>query len=335
MSKNKISSKIKTIRLSCVRKSRFHWNRDISPADIEELADSIGKFGQMHPLIVQRSKNSDHIYELLAGERRYQAMRKLNLATVQVKIADVDDIDARLISLEENLKIKKPSSDEWHTALVEWRRLTNEKRGFDAYARPPKGRPKGSGAKSADDTDNDAQEDENATADAIDSEQRPVSAEEMAETFGVSRRTIERNLKREENLIKPVICAYRARKITGEQADNLANLSEEEQAEELGILMSENQDKQYAEREERREQKRFEELRKQGLTSARRLLSTSQGVCSKDLLPKLHDLLRLMNEDESVLSRVKPKHYVSLSETHELLGKCIAKLEERQDNAQE
>ena len=68
---------------------------------IEELADSIKKYGVIQPLIVQKKGN---YYEIIAGERRWRACRKIGLKKVPVIIRDYDETDQLKISLIENIQ---------------------------------------------------------------------------------------------------------------------------------------------------------------------------------------------------------------------------------------
>jgi hypothetical protein len=55
---------------------------------------------QIEPIVIRPKKNR---YELIAGERRLPAVKKyITLKTIQAKIIDVDDLQARRISAAEN-----------------------------------------------------------------------------------------------------------------------------------------------------------------------------------------------------------------------------------------
>ena len=139
MAKKKLVDK--TIRVAQIRVSDQHWSRDYDNKKMRQLQDSIADRGQLHNIIVRPSKRSKSTYELLAGGRRYKAIRELGLDKINVKVADVDDVEARLISLDENLRVEHPTSGDWSQKLEEWRQLTNVQRGHDPNARA-KGGPK-------------------------------------------------------------------------------------------------------------------------------------------------------------------------------------------------
>ena len=70
--------------------------------EIEELAASIEKDGLLQPILVRTiGVNS---YQIIAGERRWQACRLIGLKTVPVRIKEVDDDKALELALIENVQ---------------------------------------------------------------------------------------------------------------------------------------------------------------------------------------------------------------------------------------
>ena len=57
--------------------------------EIEELSNSIEKDGLLQPILVRRM--DDGTYQIIAGERRWQASKAAGLEKVPVRIKDVDD----------------------------------------------------------------------------------------------------------------------------------------------------------------------------------------------------------------------------------------------------
>jgi ParB family chromosome partitioning protein len=71
-------------------------------SDIDGLASSIGQHGLLSPLLVRRAL--DGLFEVVAGQRRLLACRKVSLDPVPcLVIDDLDDIDAATLSLVENV----------------------------------------------------------------------------------------------------------------------------------------------------------------------------------------------------------------------------------------
>lgn len=77
---------------------RKYFNDDT----IDELAQSIKAYGIIQPLSVR--KISDDKYELIAGERRFKAAKKVGLNEVPVIVLDISDKDSAAIALLENLQ---------------------------------------------------------------------------------------------------------------------------------------------------------------------------------------------------------------------------------------
>ena len=69
---------------------------------IDELAESIKNTGLLSPLVVQ--KDEDDNYLIIAGERRYHALKKLDTKEVMVMIIDSSEQLANDISLIENIQ---------------------------------------------------------------------------------------------------------------------------------------------------------------------------------------------------------------------------------------
>lgn len=68
---------------------------------IRDLADNIREHGLLHPLQVRKMEN---MYAILAGQRRFLAVRSLGWKTVPCRVLDVTPQEAEEISLVENLQ---------------------------------------------------------------------------------------------------------------------------------------------------------------------------------------------------------------------------------------
>ena len=76
---------------------RIHFNE----TELRELSESIQEHGVLQPLLVRKHGNG---YEIIAGERRYQASKLAGLEEVPVIIKDVDDEKMLALALIENLQ---------------------------------------------------------------------------------------------------------------------------------------------------------------------------------------------------------------------------------------
>ena len=93
------------IDLDSIDISKWNIRKDLTAgtedASIEDLAENIREKGLLHPIIVR--KTSSGRYELIAGQRRYLACKKLGMGKIRANVRDVGDIEAVEISLAEGL----------------------------------------------------------------------------------------------------------------------------------------------------------------------------------------------------------------------------------------
>lgn len=71
------------------------------PEEIEELANSIKRDGLLQPILVRRVGGQ---YEIIAGERRWQACRSLGMETIPVRFWMADEDKALELALVENIQ---------------------------------------------------------------------------------------------------------------------------------------------------------------------------------------------------------------------------------------
>lgn len=76
---------------------RFHFDK----VKLDELAESIREHGILQPLIV--TSNGDN-YEIIAGERRFQAAKIVGLKTVPVVVRDATKLEKLELSIIENIQ---------------------------------------------------------------------------------------------------------------------------------------------------------------------------------------------------------------------------------------
>jgi len=86
--------------------SEFNTRKDLAAgtedSSIDDLAASIREKGLLNPIIVRSSSSGN--YELIVGQRRLLACRKLGLKSIAALVrSEVDDADGTAISLIENV----------------------------------------------------------------------------------------------------------------------------------------------------------------------------------------------------------------------------------------
>ncbi|MEZ0348233.1 MAG: ParB/RepB/Spo0J family partition protein [Thermus sp.] len=69
---------------------------------VADLARSMKEHGLLHPIVVRPLE--DGRYEIVAGERRYRAALALGWETIPATVVEMDDVEAYLASLAENVK---------------------------------------------------------------------------------------------------------------------------------------------------------------------------------------------------------------------------------------
>ncbi|HAM16240.1 MAG TPA: chromosome partitioning protein ParB [Eggerthellaceae bacterium] len=69
--------------------------------DLEELAQSIRKNGLLQPILVRPVGD---MYEIIAGERRWQACKTLGMEKVPIRIKEADDEETVILALIENIQ---------------------------------------------------------------------------------------------------------------------------------------------------------------------------------------------------------------------------------------
>ena len=87
--------------------------RTFSPAELDELANSIAQVGILQPLTVRAL---EHGWELVAGERRLRAAAQAGLETVPCLVIQADEAKSTLLALVEN--VQRQDLDFWEEALA-------------------------------------------------------------------------------------------------------------------------------------------------------------------------------------------------------------------------
>lgn len=93
--------KIQEIKLESILPNKYQPRQDINDENIEDLARSIDENGIIQPIIV-RSRDSG--YEIIAGERRFRASKKLGLKKIPCIIRDIKDDQSAKLALIENIQ---------------------------------------------------------------------------------------------------------------------------------------------------------------------------------------------------------------------------------------
>jgi ParB family chromosome partitioning protein len=88
--------------------------------DLVPLMNSLKKYGQMNPIVLNSR------YELIAGFRRLQALKRLGWTTVRATIVDRNtELEMLELELEENIQRRDLSADEISDGFDRMSRLKN------------------------------------------------------------------------------------------------------------------------------------------------------------------------------------------------------------------
>ncbi len=90
-----------TLKITLIEPNKSQPRKQFDEEALNELADSIKKYGVLEPLIV--TPRGDY-YELIAGERRWRAARIAGIKEVPVVIREYSDKEIMEISLIENIQ---------------------------------------------------------------------------------------------------------------------------------------------------------------------------------------------------------------------------------------
>jgi len=115
------------IPLASIIPNRFQPRTIFDDSKIDELARTIHTHGVIQPIVVRQMDNGQ--YEIIAGERRYRAMTKLEWTEVPAIIRNLSDKETASVALIENLQREELTAIEEALAyqkLLELHELTQE-----------------------------------------------------------------------------------------------------------------------------------------------------------------------------------------------------------------
>lgn len=92
---------IKNLKVMEIEPNRNQPRRKFDEESLEELAESIKKYGLIQPIVVAKK---DQYYEIIAGERRWRATKKAGITEIPAIIREDDVRKNKEISLIENIQ---------------------------------------------------------------------------------------------------------------------------------------------------------------------------------------------------------------------------------------
>ncbi|WP_298831668.1 nucleoid occlusion protein [uncultured Planococcus sp.] len=125
---HKTSEEVMKLPLDKIHANKYQPRTVFDQEKIEELARTIHVHGVIQPIVVRKSDNEGE-YEIIAGERRFRAMKSLDWTEVPAIIRNLSDKETASIALIENLQREELTSiEEAHAYqnLLEIQEITQE-----------------------------------------------------------------------------------------------------------------------------------------------------------------------------------------------------------------
>lgn len=119
--------KVEQIKINSIRPNKYQPRTIFEEEKIEELARTIHTHGVIQPIVIRLV--GEELYEIIAGERRYRAMKLLGWSEVPAIVRQLDDKETASIALIENLQREELTAIEEARAyeqLLELHSLTQE-----------------------------------------------------------------------------------------------------------------------------------------------------------------------------------------------------------------
>lgn len=102
LSKQKIVNKVILLPIEQVTPNPYQPRKVFEEEKLEQLAASIAQYGLLQPITVTQLLDGN--YQLVAGERRLMACKKLKLDTIAAIIVDMDEESSSAMALVENIQ---------------------------------------------------------------------------------------------------------------------------------------------------------------------------------------------------------------------------------------
>ncbi|HEX2998866.1 MAG TPA: ParB/RepB/Spo0J family partition protein [Armatimonadota bacterium] len=110
--------------LDHVEAGPWQVRRNFRPGKMAELVESVRSQGVLEPILVQATPEGK--YYIIAGERRYRAAREVGLTTIPAVVLEIDDLNARIIALMENIQRDDLNEIERAEGLVLLKQVTGQ-----------------------------------------------------------------------------------------------------------------------------------------------------------------------------------------------------------------
>ncbi len=103
---SEVRENITTISISSIIRNKYQPRKKFEKESLDELTKSIKERGIIQPIIVRKSDDIIDKYEIVAGERRWQAAQRAGLHKVPVVVIEADNLKSLEFAIVENIQRK-------------------------------------------------------------------------------------------------------------------------------------------------------------------------------------------------------------------------------------
>jgi ParB family chromosome partitioning protein len=96
----------KNVSISSLIRNKYQPRKKFDEVSLEELTNSIRERGIIQPIIVRLSSDVEDKYEIIAGERRWQAAQYAGIHEVPIIVMNVDNLKSLEFAIVENVQRK-------------------------------------------------------------------------------------------------------------------------------------------------------------------------------------------------------------------------------------
>jgi len=106
MGDSEVTENKTTISISSIIRNKYQPRKKFEKESLEELTSSIKERGIIQPIIVRKSDDLIDKFEIVAGERRWQAAQKAGLHKIPAVVIEADNLKSLEFAIVENVQRK-------------------------------------------------------------------------------------------------------------------------------------------------------------------------------------------------------------------------------------
>ena len=103
---SEVSENKTLISISSIIRNKYQPRKNFEKESLEELTNSIRERGIIQPIILRKSEEQDDKFEIVAGERRWQAAQNAGLHDVPAVVIKADNLKSLEFAIVENVQRK-------------------------------------------------------------------------------------------------------------------------------------------------------------------------------------------------------------------------------------